>query len=68
MSLELECGGGFVLLGHVTPLTRRDAIYFYSRVHIWEDDLSSIGWKTGISKVRMSTPLTPRAYRHPADS
>jgi len=33
-SLELECGGGLLLLRHVTPLTRRDVIYFYSGAHI----------------------------------
>src|SRR5271170_74703 len=34
MSLELECGGSLLLLRHVTPLTRRDVIYFYSGAHI----------------------------------
>jgi hypothetical protein len=30
MSLELECGGGLLLLRHFTPLTWRDVIYLYS--------------------------------------
>src|SRR5271170_6699519 len=33
MSVELECGGGLLLLRHVTPLTRRDVVYFHSGAH-----------------------------------
>jgi hypothetical protein len=34
MSLELECGGGLLVVRRVTPLTRRDVLYFYSGAHI----------------------------------
>jgi hypothetical protein len=34
MSLELECGGGLLLVRQFTPLTRRNVIYFYSGAHI----------------------------------
>src|SRR5271156_3409609 len=33
MPLEPECGGGLLLLRHVTPLTRRDVVHFYSGAH-----------------------------------
>jgi hypothetical protein len=29
-----ECGGGLLLLRHVTPFTRRDVVYFLSGAHI----------------------------------
>jgi predicted transcriptional regulator len=31
--VEPECGGGLLLLRHVTPLPRRDVVYFYSGAH-----------------------------------
>src|SRR5271170_3672123 len=31
--MRSECGGGLLLLRHVTPLTRRDVVYFYSGAH-----------------------------------
>ena len=34
MSVESECGGGLLLLRHITPLTRRNVVYFYSGAHI----------------------------------
>jgi len=32
LSVEPECGGGLLLLRHITPLPRRDVVYFYSGV------------------------------------
>jgi hypothetical protein len=32
--VEPECGGGLLLLRHVTPLPRRDVVYFYSGAHL----------------------------------
>jgi hypothetical protein len=33
LSVEPECGSGLLLLRHVTPLPRRDVVYFYSGAH-----------------------------------
>jgi len=42
LSVELECGGGLLLLRHVMPLTRRDVVYFYSGAHTSADSLEDL--------------------------
>src|SRR3954462_14779255 len=33
LSVEPKCGGGLLLLRHVTSLSRRDVVYFHSGAH-----------------------------------
>src|SRR5215469_5613572 len=33
LSVEPKCGGGLLLLRHITPLPRRDVVYFCSGAH-----------------------------------
>jgi hypothetical protein len=38
LSVKPECGGGLLLLRHVTPLSRRHVVYFCSGAHTQVDD------------------------------
>jgi hypothetical protein len=58
LSVEPECGGGLLLLRHVTPLPRRDVVYFYSGVHTSLSDSLSIG-------ARPTFRSLPRNPSHP---
>jgi hypothetical protein len=57
--VEPECGGGLLLLRHVTPLPRRDVVYFYSGAH--NTDTNGKVWNSGevISKVFLANIRRP---------
>jgi hypothetical protein len=60
---------GLLLIRHVTPLTRREVIYFYSGAHILGRPAFAWWLENGdLEKFAGLHTSEPRAYRHPADS
>jgi hypothetical protein len=50
--VKSECGGGLLLLRHITPLTRRDVVYFYSGAHNLTGDYQWTGTRLAQGKFR----------------
>jgi hypothetical protein len=59
LSVEPKCGGGLLLLRHVTPLSRRNVVYFHSGAH------TSVQVRMGTSqKPQFNVPLNPKIRVH----